>query len=366
MKKSKRLFTDYEIRDGFRYCSERFSKGIKSRIAFIGGSVITQSWRVLTGQFLSETYPNVEFQFINAGLGGTDANLGAFRLPQDVFGQGQVDLLFLEFAVNGGGIRAMEGIIRQCKRLNPEIDICMLYLADTSKVDDFNNGRIPEIVKTHQKIADYYHIPSLFLYREIARRIADGDFTWDQFSGDSVHPTEFGNEIYAQCVADFLNDTISTPLNPLSRGEFLIPEPLDTFCYERGHFVDTDEAEDVNGWTRIREWTTDKTCNFSPPADVLVAEKPNASLKLSITGTAIGIYTLVGMDTGTIEYSIDGSEFKIIDPFDYYCPMFHRPQHTIFADEFPMGDHSLVLRTGNQKNEKSLGYSTRILKFMVN
>lgn len=366
MQESKKLFSDYEMRDGFRYCPERFSSGVKSRVAFIGGSVTTQSWRVLTGKFLSETYKNTEFQFINAGLGGTDATLGAFRLPQDVFGKGQVNLLFLEFAVNGGSIRAMEGIIRQCKRLNPEIDICMLYLADTSKVEDFNNGRIPEIVKTHQKIADYYHIPSLFLYREIASRIADGDFTWEKFSGDSVHPTEFGNEVYAQCVADFLDGSINTPLNPISRVKLLIPDPLDPLCYERGHFVDTDEAKDVEGWTRIPAWTTDKSCNFSPPADVLSAEQPDATLKLSFTGTAIGIYTLVGMDTGTIEYSIDGSDFKVIDPFDYYCPMFHRPQHTLFTDELPMGDHSLVLQTGKQKNEKSVGYSMRILKFMVN
>jgi len=52
MQESKRLFTDYEMRDGFKYCPERLSKGIKSRIAFIGGSVTTQSWRVLTGKFL--------------------------------------------------------------------------------------------------------------------------------------------------------------------------------------------------------------------------------------------------------------------------------------------------------------------------
>jgi len=363
MQESKRLFTDYEMRNGFRYCPERLSKGIKSRVAFIGGSVTTQSWRVLTGNFLSETFPNTEFQIINAGLGGTDATLGAFRLPQDVFGQGQVDLLFLEFAVNGGSIRAMEGIIRQCKRLNPEIDICMLYLADTSKVDDFNNGRIPEIVKTHQKIADYYHLPSLFLYREIASRTTDGDFTWDQFSRDSVHPTEFGNEVYAQCVADFVNEAMKTKVTD-NRSD--LPSPMDSFCYERGRLVPLEDVSEVQGWERIPAWTTDKSCNFSPPADILSAEQPGASLKLSFTGTAIGIYTLIGMDTGTIEYSIDGSDFKVIDPYDYYCPMFHRPQHTLFTDELSMSDHSLLLRTGKQKNEKSLGYSVRILKFMVN
>ncbi|MGQ9610163.1 MAG: SGNH/GDSL hydrolase family protein [bacterium] len=356
-----RRFFDYEMRDGFKYCHERFSNQIKSRVAFIGGSITTQSWRVLTSQYISKMYPNTEFEFINAGIGGTDANLGAFRLPHDVFGHGQVDLLFLEFAVNGGGIRAMEGIIRQSKRLNNKIDICMLYLADINKIKDFNSGRIPEIVQVHQKVAEHYGIPSLFLYREIARRVNDGDFSWEQFTNDNVHPTDFGNKIYAQCVTDFLDESLKTHGSKNND----IPIPIDPFCYEYGHFVDLDEAYDIIGWERIKEWTTDKSCNFSPPADVLSAEKPKASLKLSFKGTAIGIYTLIGMDTGTIEYSIDGSEFVSIDPFDFYCPMFHRPQYTIFADELDDKQHTIVLKTGTKKNEKSLGYSIRILKFMV-
>lgn len=354
-------FDDYKMREGFRYCHGRFSQKIKSRVAFMGGSITTQSWRIITSQYISEIYPQTEFEFINAGIGGTDANLGAFRLPHDVFGHGQVDLFFLEFAVNGGSLRAMEGIIRQAKRLNPQIDICMLYLADINKIKDFNSGHIPEIVQTHERVADYYGIPSLFLYREIACRVNDGDFTWDMFTNDNVHPTEFGNKIYADCVKDFLSDAFkaSESLN------LKIPSPIDPLCYEYGHFVELDEAFDVNGWHRIKEWMPDKICNFSPPVDVLASEQPGASLKFLFKGTAVGIYTLIGMDTGTIEYSIDGSEFNTIDPFDFYCPMFYRPQYTIFADNLEDKQHIIILKIGSKKNENSLGYSTRILKFML-
>lgn len=48
-----RRFFDYEMRDGFKYCHERFSNQIKSRVAFIGRSITTQSWRVLTSQYIS-------------------------------------------------------------------------------------------------------------------------------------------------------------------------------------------------------------------------------------------------------------------------------------------------------------------------
>jgi hypothetical protein len=72
------------------------------------------------------------------------------------------------------------------------------------------------------------------------------------------------------------------------------------------------------------------------------------------------------MDTGTIDYSVDGSPFQTIDPFDSWCPKFHRPQYTLFADDLSMEAHTIKLRTGDHKNPQSLGYSTRILKFMAN
>jgi len=120
------------------------------------------------------------------------------------------------------------------------------------------------------------------------------------------------------------------------------------------------------GFTRIPSWTTEKTCNFQPPVDVLAATEPGSELCLWFEGQAIGVYTIVGMDTGKIEYAIDGGAVATIDPFDAYCPSFHRPQFALFASELPPGKHLIAIRCSATSNEKSQGHALRILKFMAN
>jgi sialidase-1 len=197
-------FTDYVMRGNLLRSQAKFAAGGPARVVFMGGSVTTRQWRNPLMTSLTERFPGAEFDFVMAGIGGTDANLGAFRLPEQVFGRGKVDLFFLEFAVNGGGVRAMEGIVRQAKRLNPEIDIVILYFANTGHTASYANGKIPGIVQEHEKVAEHYGIPALYLYREIARRIEQGKIKWEDFAGDSVHPNQGGCDMYTQCIQDFL------------------------------------------------------------------------------------------------------------------------------------------------------------------
>ena len=341
-----------------------FSRGGQCRVAFMGGSVTTRQWRNPLMADLRKRFPQAEFDFIMAGIGGTNADLGAFRLPEHVFGRGKVDLFFLEFAVNGGDVRAMEGIVRQAKTISPDIDIVLMYFANTAHTTCYNDGRIPRIVLNHEKVAEHYAVPALYLYREVARRIEAGKMTWKDFSTDSVHPTQLGCDIYAECITGFLDAAWKTPKPAAAASQ--LPEPLDPFCYGNGMFVALDKASVTRGFALVEGWTPTKTCNFRGPVDVLTATEPEAELSLEFEGRAVGIYTIVGMDTGTLEYSIDGAPVKTLDPFDHYCPRFHRPKHTIFTDELQPGKHTLTLRSGAGKNAKSEGHAVRILKFMVN
>lgn len=357
------LFTDYQARGSLARSFARFTAGGDVRVAFMGGSVTTRQWREPVMEYLEDRFPQANFDFIMAGIGGTGADLGAFRLPEHVFGRGRVDLFFLEFAVNGGGVRAMEGIVRQARRLDPDIDIVMMYFASTGHTKTFEAGEIPGIVQEHEKVAEHYNIPALFLYREIARRIQDGKITWADFANDGVHPHQGGCDMYAQCITDFLAKELAATAVAAPRPPV---EPLDSLCYERGRFISLEAATVVKGFERIPAWTCEKTCNFSPPVDVLACTEAGSELRLDFEGTAVGIYSIIGMDAGIIEYSIDGAPFREADQFDHYCPKFHRPQHKIFATDLPPGKHSIVLRSGAGHNEQSEGNAIRILKFMVN
>ena len=360
----KTVYSDSTMRGNLMRSFTKFASGGAARVAFMGGSVTCRVWRNPVMAWLKEQFPKTDFDFVMAGIGGTDASLGAFRLPSDVFGRGQVDLLFLEFAVNGGGVRPMEGIVRQCRRLNPNIDIMLTYFASTGHVAAANKDQLPNIVKDHEQVAEHYSLPSLYFYRETARRIQAGEFEWKDFSGDSVHPNQFGCDLYSDWYLTFLKTAWADPnVKPETAA---MPAPLDPLCYDRGHYVPTSAATIVNGFHEVKGWKTEKTCNFRPPVDVLEATEPGAEFKLDFTGTAVGLYMIAGFDAGTIEFSIDGGEAKKVDLFDHYCTVFHRPVRQVLADDLADGQHQLMVKVTAEKNEKSTGTAIRILELMVN
>jgi lysophospholipase L1-like esterase len=218
----------------------------------MGGSVTLFAWREKVMSYIERRFPDTTFDFINAGLGGTPAELGAFRLAQDVFPRGKVDLLFLEFAVNGGSMEAMEGIIRHARTLNPDIDIVQMHIAARWFSDSLDNGVIPGAVVDHERLATYYGNSSLHLYREIYDRMKEGRFTWEQFAPDGVHPTEFGSSVYADFIIGFLEKM-------WSRGDGMparppLPPPLTPDPWERGSLISYENASSVNGFDRITDW----------------------------------------------------------------------------------------------------------------
>ena len=112
-------------RDGLGNVIKKLDTGQEVKIAYFGGSITAASgWRVQTLKWFAEHFTQAKVNEINAAIGGTGSDLGAFRLGHDVL-QHDPDLLFVEFAVNDGGApperiwQAMEGIVRQTWAANP-------------------------------------------------------------------------------------------------------------------------------------------------------------------------------------------------------------------------------------------------------
>lgn len=366
----------FQVRGGLENARVRFIQEKQGRVAFLGGSITTMpGWRDLTCEMLKKRFPETAFDFINAGIGGTNSTLGAFRFEQDVFANGPVDLLFLEYAVNDGGgdspddrsARAMEGIIRHARRLNPKMDILVQYFADTGKVEEYRKGKTPDVIAKHDRVVEYYALPIINMAQEMTRRMDAGAFTWEQFSGDTCHPSPFGHAQYAECIAAFLDVVWATPPDAAApRKDYAVPAPLDKANYENGRFLGLDSAKIVAGWNRNTQWDTEKKCNYGGVVDVLSAETPGASLELSFEGTVIGISAIAGMDAGILECSVDGSPFRKIDLFDNYCLSFHRPICRVLAEDLLAGKHVLTLRMSEERNPQSVGNAARIVKFVAN
>lgn len=366
----------YRLRSGLDNCRLVFDRTKRGRVAYIGGSITASpGWRDLTYDLLKKRFPETAFEFINAGVGGTNSTYGAFRLQEDVFKNGPVDLLFLEFAVNDDGkptadsrrVRAMEGIVRHGRELNPNIDILVLYFADTGKVETYRKGETPKVIQDHEKVADHYGIPVIYLANEVTRRIDAGQFDWSQFSRDTCHPLDRGHAVYAECV-DVVLDAAWNKKPPAGADLCVhgMPPPLDPVNYERGRFVSLEQAKVINDWNRVLQWETEKKCNYGGAVDVLAAETSGAALDLEFEGTLIGISAIAGMDAGILEVVVDGGAPQKVDLFDGYCAQFHRPVCRVLAENLPQGKHRVRLTMSAENNPQSKGHAARILKFVAN
>jgi lysophospholipase L1-like esterase len=180
------------------------------KIGYIGGS-ITRANDQYRGQmldYLQRTFPKVTFKGINAGVSGIGTELGAFRIKEQLLDY-DPDLVFVEFAVNGGSNEAMEGIVRQIIAHNPKTDICIIYSIVGSQTISYQSGDIPSKIKSFEAIAQYYNIPSIHLGMYPAKLEKEGAIVWKgpsgsvpmAFSADGTHPNREGGDLYAGAIA---------------------------------------------------------------------------------------------------------------------------------------------------------------------
>jgi hypothetical protein len=160
----------------------KFEREQKGHVAFIGGSITEMNgYRPLVCEDLQKRYPDTEFTFTAAGISSTCSTTGAFRLGRDVLSKGPVDLFFIEFAVNDDQdagharrecIRGMEGIIRQCRSHNPNMDIVVTFFVNPGMLEMLQHDKTPVSMESHSAV--------LVGQRQLFQRALPG-------IGDSLH-----------------------------------------------------------------------------------------------------------------------------------------------------------------------------------
>ena len=322
-------------------------------------------------------FPRTAFEFINAGIPSLGSLPDAFRLHQDVLSKGRIDLLFVEAAVNDrtneysgkAQIRSMEGIVRQARLSNPQIDIVFMYFADPDKIREYGEGICPSEILNHEKVAAYYRIPSVNLAKEVTDRISNREFTWD---GDFIdlHPSPFGQRIYFKSISQLLLNCWTTdnlPNNDLIN--YRLSPKLDSFSYDNGKLIPA-SVDDINaGWTFDNDWIPDDkaaTREGYVNVPMLICTEPGKILRKSFKGTAVGLAVAAGPDAGIIDYRIDGKEWKSLDLFTQWSGSLHLPWFITLGDELKNGFHTLSIRLNTHSNTRSKGTACRIRYFFTN
>jgi pimeloyl-ACP methyl ester carboxylesterase len=355
----------------------RFQNHKQGHVAFIGGSITEMNgYRPMVCESLERRFPETEFTFTDAGISSTCSTTGAFRLAEDVLSKGPVDLFFIEFAVNDDQdagharpecIRGMEGILRQARRHNPNMDIVITYFVNPDMLAQLQAGKTPLPMRAHGDVARHYQISTIRLAKEIAERISNGEITWEQFGG--THPKPFGNRICADMIDRLLDSAWSDPLpgdaQPVPHA--LPDRPFDQLHYGEGRFVDLQQATLGPGWEiKTPDWKAlpgGKRARFTS-IPMLCADQPGAQLTLKFSGTAVGAYVVAGPDAGILEAQVDEGDFRPVNLYHRFSKGLHYPRTVMFGTNLPAGEHLLTLRVA--EDTKSDGHAARIMKFVAN
>ena len=359
----------------------RFDETRRGRVAFLGGSITyNPGWRDAVCNYLRTRFPETEFDFIAAGNPSMGSTPGAFRLERDVFARGEVDLIFLEAAVNDSTngrsalemTRGVEGIIRHARVLNNNVDIVLMHFVDPTKMSSYRQGEVPLVIRQHEAVASHYGVSTVHLAREVTERIDAEQFTWkDDFK--NLHPSPFGQRLYAASIRRLLSRYWAVRrLTEEVVPEHGTPEVLDRFSYDAGVLLGIEEASELSGFKLIER------CD--PRADgvgggvregfvnvpMLVGTEAGASLSLKFEGRAVGLWVAAGPDSGEIEFRVDGGPWETQELFTSWSRGLHLPWVYVLAAELEIKAHQLELRISAAKNPNSVGHSCRIAYFVIN
>ncbi len=187
---------------------DRMKKGETVTVALIGGSVTEGAGAAKYDECyadrfvksLQESYPKADIRYVNAGLGGTPSSLGIIRYERDIIIDGvEPDLVVIEFAVNDWeevtGGRAYESMIRKVMEADNDPAVVLLFSVFQSKWNLQDN---------YIKMGELYGLPMVSIKDAIEKPYADGKLTDAKFFADEYHPTSYGHEIMADCLAEMI------------------------------------------------------------------------------------------------------------------------------------------------------------------
>lgn len=360
-----------KARGGLDNVITKLTDGREVRIAYFGGSITAANgWRPQTLEWFRQTWPQATVVEINAAIGGTGSDLGVYRFGQDVLAH-DPDLIFVEFAVNDGGAdpvmiwRAMEGIVRQARAKDPTTDICYVYTFRTGYENDLNQGLCPRAASADEMLADHYGIPSINVALRTVQLANEGSLLYvpekDEagnakptpegvmlFSNDGVHPLEAAHRMYTDVISAAIDQMAVDP----QPGAHELRPPFVENNMERAKMVPLRPAMLSEGWRKLdaTDPLSGRFSRFMP--ELWQADKPGEELSFRFTGTAAGLYDILGPDGAQVVITVDGKTMAPRPRFDSYCS-YHRIASLGIARDLPDTEHAVTVEIHPEQPDRS-------------
>lgn len=358
-------------RDGLGNLFAKLQAGKDVSIAYFGGSITAQEgWRPKTLKWFRDTYPHSKITEINAAIGGTGSDLGAFRFRQDVLSR-KPDLVFVEFAVNDSGQppeaiwRSMEGIVRQAWKADPHIDLCYVYTYVNGFSTDLDRGLCPRAASADEMLASYYGIPSVNVALRTAELIRQGKMIVTPekdaeghvlptppgvilFSNDGVHPLDEGHVIYTQVITNALQQA-AAGARPRRHS---LKRPFVADNWQDARLVPLDPSMLSPGWKRL-DPTVGVAAGFHDRLpQIWEATKPGETIRVTFRGTAVGVYDIMGPDAGQALCTVDDQPPVLHSRFDIFSS-YHRLSSFMIAQDLPRKLHTVTIQVSPVQPDRS-------------
>lgn len=303
---------------------------------------------------LGKKYDGVQFNKINAGVGGTTSNLGLFRMERDLLSK-KPDIVFIEFAVNDIELEYtgvyVENIIRQTYQYNKEIPVVILLTAKVENIEKYGAVRNTPSAKQHIEIGKYYNIPVINMGDEMYEYANENGIDFNDLFCDGVHPKDSGYEIYTNII-----------LKHLKRIELNIIDDTLPLLYKRR----ISNPRLLMGSTLANDtWKLSCYDMYGRLPNYIYSYTPGDELTFEFDGTFLGIYYTVEKDSGTLEYKVDNREWQKEALWDKYALGGNRAHYLTLCEELNDGTHTVTIRNSYEKEEKSEGHYVRIGAFTV-
>lgn len=347
-------------------------------IGFLGGSITKaeDQYRQQTLAFIQSLNTTAKIKGINAGVSGTGTELAACRVGSQILPYNP-DLVFVEFAVNGGSNQALEGIVRQIKKHNPQTDICFIYTIAGEQYKQYAKNEVPGRIQAFEKVATHYQIPSIHMGLYPSLLEAAGKLVWKSatavddkiiFSKDGTHPSKSGGDLYAQAITRAFNYFKNQTANKSNE----LPTAMHADNWEDGKMISpTDIGVFSAGWQQVNALEYPHLKAFAPWfSTVAKTAEASASFTFKFKGTAFGFFDIGGPEVGQVLVEVDGkcaeltrkagnvsnkvvSETDIkclVNRFNSNCNNRYRGQFEMY--EVPDGEHEVKISVSNIAADK--------------
>ncbi len=185
---------------------DKAKRGESITFVALGGS-ITQGYNSTNHKFcyaariakwLEHSFPQCTVNYINAGIGATGSLIALHRLKRDVLDK-KPDLVTVEFSVNEGNNSFAQNTYDNLlyNILNSETNPAVLMIC-MIREDGFSAQNV------HLAVGKHYDLPVISYGDAVWEELKNGKLNWTDLSNDNIHPHDYGHELVAKFVTDYI------------------------------------------------------------------------------------------------------------------------------------------------------------------